>query len=144
MLMRPVLRRLLGIPRVAVLVASLAVAGCMGERPVGPSAGMSPTSTATRCQPVGAHTGANSQPTGRIVFAAGDDFDIWVINADGSGLRQLTKNPGPEFDPAWSPDGTQIVYRDSRRGINQPDVQVLREAIQDQGAYFPQEQLLQP
>src|SRR5262249_43213867 len=27
-------------------------------------------------------------------------------------------NPGPEFDPSWSPDGTQIAYRDPRRGIN--------------------------
>jgi TolB protein len=64
---------------------------------------------------------AGHQPSGRIAFAAGDDFDIWVINADGSGLLQLTHNPGPEFDPSWSPDGQRIVYRDSRRGINRDD-----------------------
>ena len=57
--------------------------------------------------------------TGRIVFAMNDD--IYAIDADGSRLERLTSNPGAEFDPAWSPEGTKIVYRDSRRGFNEDD-----------------------
>jgi len=57
--------------------------------------------------------------TGRIVFDNSED--IFVINADGTGLAQLTHNPGPEFDPMWSPNGSRIVYRDSRRGVNHND-----------------------
>jgi Tol biopolymer transport system component len=57
--------------------------------------------------------------TGRIVFDNGED--IYVMNADGTNVQQLTKNPGPEFDPMWSPDGKHIVYRDSRHGPNQDD-----------------------
>jgi Tol biopolymer transport system component len=60
-----------------------------------------------------------SSLTGRIVFSAEDD--IWVVNAGGDGLQRLTTRPGPEFDPSWSPDGARIVYRDSRRGINNDD-----------------------
>lgn len=47
--------------------------------------------------------------------------DIYAIDPDGSRLARLTSHPGAEFDPAWSPDGTKIVYRDSRRGINEAD-----------------------
>jgi Tol biopolymer transport system component len=56
---------------------------------------------------------------GRIVFSRRGD--IWSANADGSRLRRLTTRRGPEFDPSWSPDGSKIVYRDSRRGINVND-----------------------
>ena len=37
--------------------------------------------------------------------------DLWVIDADGSNLTQLTKTPNEaEFRPGWSPDGRKIVF----------------------------------
>jgi Tol biopolymer transport system component len=38
------------------------------------------------------------------------DYEIYVMDADGSHVRRLTRNPGSDGWPAWSPDGTQIVY----------------------------------
>lgn len=45
--------------------------------------------------------------------------DIWVINADGSGLKRLTSEDAwNDFGPAWSPDGRKIVFVSNRDGDN--------------------------
>ena len=36
--------------------------------------------------------------------------DIYVLNADGTGLTQLTDTARNERSPEWSPDGNRIVY----------------------------------
>jgi len=36
--------------------------------------------------------------------------ELYVMNPDGSGLEQLTYNNYEERAPAWSPDGSRIVY----------------------------------
>jgi len=42
--------------------------------------------------------------------------DIWVMNADGSNRRQVTRTRDPafDFDPSLSPDGRRVVFRTSR------------------------------
>jgi len=49
----------------------------------------------------------------RIVFTSlkDGDLDIYTMNVDGSDVRQLTRTPGYDGGPWWSPDGTKIVYR---------------------------------
>ena len=44
------------------------------------------------------------------------DFDIWVMNADGSSLVNLTNHPGDDRYPAWSPDGTTVAFASDRDG----------------------------
>ena len=41
---------------------------------------------------------------------ADSNIEIYVINADGSGERRLTRNPGNDFGSAWSPDGRKIAF----------------------------------
>ena len=55
----------------------------------------------------------------RIVFEGGPDGgEIYVVNANGSGLRNLTNTPSglglegaQESGPRWSPDGSRILFR---------------------------------
>ncbi|MGH7560711.1 MAG: Ig-like domain-containing protein [Gemmatimonadales bacterium] len=44
------------------------------------------------------------------------DVDIYVMNADGSGLARLTTDAGFELGPRWSPDGARILFQSSRDG----------------------------
>ena len=97
-------------PRLSATVMVLVLAACSGgSAPRGsPPA---PKSTATPSAPAGTHSALTSL-SGRIVFDNHDD--VWTINADGTDLTRLTRSLAFEFDPSWSPDGTQIAYRSDR------------------------------
>src|SRR2546428_8834629 len=38
------------------------------------------------------------------------NYEIYVMNADGSNQTRLTHESLPDVAPAWSPDGAKIVY----------------------------------
>lgn len=74
----------------------------------------------TACGLFGSSEDNHSELSGKIVFAAQDEngnSQIYRINADGSGLRQLTHlEDGHEaYEPSWSPDGNKIVFSTSLR-----------------------------
>jgi hypothetical protein len=71
--------------------------------------------------PFGDETGPAWSPDGqKIAFARADsssctssgcNYEIWIMNADGTGQVQVTNRPSTaDQAPAWSPDGTQIVF----------------------------------
>lgn len=58
-------------------------------------------------------------PTGtKIAFMrqTGMNWDIWAINADGTGDTRLTTDGAIDGLPAWSPDGTHIAFLSNRGG----------------------------
>ena len=48
----------------------------------------------------------------RVAFSSnrGGSYDLWIMDADGHNLRRLTSDPGGEGEPAWTPDGTRLIY----------------------------------
>lgn len=37
-------------------------------------------------------------------------YDIWLLDTRSGTLRQLTSGPDEDYMPAWSADGTQVVF----------------------------------
>ena len=62
--------------------------------------------------------GVSWTPDGRIVYAsvASGSWDIWVMNADGTGQRQLTVGARSNYGPSVSQDGRHIVFVSNRAG----------------------------
>jgi Tol biopolymer transport system component len=59
--------------------------------------------------------------TNRIAFYSSRETgtltnEIYTINPDGTGLTRLTSNAADDRNPAWSPDGTRIVFASDRAG----------------------------
>jgi TolB protein len=55
----------------------------------------------------------------------GDD-EVYVMEADGSDVRQLTRNSCPDFTPAWSPDGRRAAFARERRCGLPPEIYVIQ------------------
>ena len=85
------------------------------------------TADGTLSDPVAANDTANALllvrasapgPGGKLAFVTYRDGDaeIYLTNADGSGLVNLTNNQAYDWEPAWSPDGTKLVFNSDRSG----------------------------
>jgi eukaryotic-like serine/threonine-protein kinase len=63
-------------------------------------------------------TGMAWTPDGRIVYNAGASGfrDLFLMNGDGSGQKQLTANAGTNTGPFVTPDGRNILFSSSRAG----------------------------
>jgi Tol biopolymer transport system component len=78
---------------------------------------------AGRVQPVGDSSLSPDGSQLAFVAEAGPGTDIWIADADGSGLRPVARGHGEGlWAPKWSPDGTRLVYY---REDSAPDVFVV-------------------
>src|ERR1051326_8495680 len=60
-------------------------------------------------------------PDGKLVAFTGGvkREDLYVVNSDGSDLRQLTDDDARDRAPAWSPDGSELAFYSNRQGSYQ-------------------------
>ena len=61
----------------------------------------------------------------QILFVSNRDgnYNLYVINVDGTGLRRLTSHRAADHNPCWSPDGSKIAFVSDRSG--NPDIYVM-------------------
>lgn len=84
------------------------------------AAGLESTTGGTLAQPIswsfttGAPTGTVSNQLTFISNRSGV-ANVWAMNSDGSGTRQLSAEPSPIGDYAAAPDGSSLVVGDGRR-----------------------------
>ena len=100
---KPLTKRILAIA--IVLLAAVATSGCF------------PNMMAQQQQTV--KTDPMYSPDGlKLVFISTHDGDpeIFIMNADGTGLKKLTDNSAVDAAPSWSPDGGKIVFTSDRSG----------------------------
>jgi Tol biopolymer transport system component len=72
--------------------------------------------------PGDASSGSVARADHGILFSSkrDGDFDIYVMDADGGNVRQLTKNEAEganeadDGSPSWSPDGERIAFLSTR------------------------------
>ena len=57
-------------------------------------------------------------PDGKVVYASrtGENWDIWISNADGTEARQLTTDAFIDHEPSVSGDGRYVVFQSNRSG----------------------------
>ena len=79
-----------------VLVFAVLILGC-GDDPI-----VNPDITPNENMPL----------PGKIVFASDRDSDveIYMMNADGSSLVQLTESEANDYPSSWSPDGRKLAF----------------------------------
>ncbi len=63
----------------------------------------------------------NWSPTGDLILYqrySGGQWDIWVMNSDGSEQTKVTDGAGGKTDASFSPDGQFIVYSSDEGGLD--------------------------
>jgi Tol biopolymer transport system component len=59
-----------------------------------------------------------------------DTSELYVMHADGTGIRRLTTCTAPDCigdgDPSWSPDGARVAFTRQGNGGNRVDIYVVR------------------
>src|SRR5262249_10550044 len=48
--------------------------------------------------------------------------NLWIVDVDGSRVRELTSGTRNDTSPVWSPDGKRVAFLSDRDGANQLSV----------------------
>jgi Tol biopolymer transport system component len=112
---------------VVTLLAGVLLVGCDDDTHCDASHPLMPVCTPPAAEQQG--------PEPLVVFTSTRETgvnEIWTMNSDGTGARRLTNNPGNDQMPAWSPDGTRIVWASIRPGSPARELWIMNADGSDQ------------
>lgn len=74
-----------------------------------------------------AYEAAVSPDGRRVAFAGsrGGQIDIYLMNVDGSGRKQLTNDLGQDLGPTWAPDGQSLLFHWTGTALGSPTMLVM-------------------
>jgi Tol biopolymer transport system component len=83
---------------------------------------------------------AQFSPDGKKIaitrWRIGSSADIWVADADGKNLVQVTNNPATDSQPSWLPGATRIAFLSDRAANNHPMLWTIELATGKEEPYF--------
>ena len=110
----------------AASVAALALAAPAGASEIAFEAAgrihvVAPDGSGARVLPLGGDASwpAWSRDGRRLAFTSVLRRGIFVVNADGSRLRRVTRTPTLDVQPAWSPDGRRLAFARTVQGFRE-------------------------
>ena len=65
-----------------------------------------------------------------------EHYDMYVANADGSGLVNLTNSRGYDAEGSYSSDGSKILFASNREAYSRPLSQAEQRLFEDDASYF--------
>lgn len=82
------------------------------------------------------------QSAAKIVFQStrlDGNYDIYVMDDDGSNTQRLMDSPLKDAVPRWSPDGKQIIFSREKRREDKPGQQQIDVFLMNSDGSFPQQ-----
>jgi Tol biopolymer transport system component len=84
-------------------------------------AGASQGETAAALRNLSQHKAPDWQPAwspdgARVAFSSyrDDNWELYLVDADGTNLLRMTDHPENDFSPTWSPDGSKLLFASRR------------------------------
>ncbi len=101
--------------KIVFIVAAIILVGMINVCAVAQSTGV-PLKPPTRFGAISYPTWSPKGDLAAFVYTIGGDSEVYLVNADGTKLRNVSRNKAIDTNPVWSPDGKTLLFTSRRSG----------------------------